>query len=367
MGRVFSALLLMFVLGLAGARADWQLKRFDGRDYVRVGEVADFYGLSKGESAERTLRLGEGKRSLKLTKDSRLVELNGVNYWLSFAILQRDGEYWISRMDLGKTVEPVFRPELVQDLKGFTTVILDPGHGGHDRGAIGPYEAEKNFALDVARRVRDELQKAGLRVLMTRNNDSFVELYDRADVANSKVNSIFVSLHFNASPNLGASGLEIFSVSPRGSPSTEYDEVLVRDMVQEYGNENEVQSFSLASAIHHAMQGSSLEMPDRGVKRARFAVLRLTKMPAVLVEGGFLTNRDDARLVANTGWRDRYARAIALGILEFKRLTDLRMPPRIAAEYREGKSTAPLAAVPNPTPTSGSGTTLLELPPSKPN
>lgn len=367
MGRVFSALLVMFALGSAELRADWQLKRFDGRDYVRIGEVAEFYGLSKGATQERTLEMSAGKRSLRLTRDSRLVEINGVNYWLSFAILQRDGEFWVSRMDLGKTIEPVFRPELVQGLRGFTTVILDPGHGGRDRGAVGPYEVEKNFALDVARRVRDELQKAGLRVLMTRNNDSFVELYDRADLANSKVNSIFVSLHFNASPNLGATGLEIFSVSPRGSPSTEYDEVLVRDMVQEYGNENEVQSFALAHAIYHAMRGAPLEMPDRGVKRARFAVLRLTKMPAVLVEGGFLTNRNDARLVANTAWRDKYARAIATGILEFKKLTDLRMPPRIAADYSTEKPGSSLAAVPNPTPESPTSTTLLELPPAKTN
>lgn len=367
MGRVFSALLVTFVLGMAGARADWQLKRFDGRDYVRIDEIAQFYDLPRGVSPhDKMLFLNRGKKSLKLTQDSRQIQLNGVNYWLSFPVIQRDGDYWISRMDLGKTIEPAFRPEMVQDLHGFTTVILDAGHGGHDRGAIGPYEVEKNFTLDVARRVRNELQRAGLRVIMTRNNDTFVELHDRANIANSKLNSIFVSLHFNASPNTGATGLEIFSVSPRGSPSTEYDELLVRDMVQEYGNENEVQSFVLASAIYHSMQRGTLMMFDRGVKRARFAVLRLTKMPAVLVEGGFLTNGSDARQVANTEWRDKYAKAIATGILEFKKLAELKIPPRIAADYSSGEKPAPIAAVPGPTPSS-SGTILLELPPAKTN
>ncbi len=139
----------------------------------------------------------------------------------------------------------------------------------------------------MARRVRNELQKSGVNVLMTRNTDAFVELHDRAAIANAKQNAIFVSLHFNASPNLSAEGLEIFCITPRGSPSTEYDELLVRDMVQEYGNENELQSFTLANSIYHSLHGS-LKMTDRGVKRARFAVLRLSKLPSVLVEGGFL-------------------------------------------------------------------------------
>ena len=366
MGRVFSALLVTFALGMAGAQADWQLKRFDGRDYVRLDEIAEFYGLPRGVSPQdKMVFLNRGKKSLKLTQDSRQVQLNGVNYWLSFPVIQREDDYWISRMDLGKTIEPAFRPEMVQDVKSFTSVILDPGHGGHDKGASSPYEVEKNFSLDVARRVRNELQKAGLRVFMTRNNDAFVELHDRANLANSKLNSIFVSLHFNASPNFEATGLEIFCVSPRGSPSTEYDELLVRDMVQEFGNDNEVQSFTLASAIYHALQGSSLTMFDRGVKRARFAVLRLTKMPAVLVEGGFLSNSRDARLVADTAWRDKYARAIAAGILEYRKLADLKMAPRIAADYSKGPAT-PIASVPGPTPSS-TGTILLELPPAKTN
>ena len=181
-------------------------------------------------------------------------------------------------------------------------------------------------------------------------------------MANAKLNSIFVSLHFNASPNLAATGLEIFCITPRGSPSTEYDELLVRDMVQEFGNDHELQSFSLASAIYHALHGAPLSMFDRGLKRARFAVLRLTKMPAVLVEGGFLSNRNDARLIANKAWRDDYARAIAAGIMEYKKLADLKLPPRLAADYRNKKS--PAAIAPTPTP-ARAGALLRDLPEEK--
>lgn len=368
--RVVSVTILLLVLASDPVRAyDWQVKRFDGRDYVAVQKIAEFYNLPQDVvPVDKNLSLARGRRSLLLTLNSRAVEINGVKYILSFPVMEREGQYWVSRMDLGKTLEPAFRPEMVSGIKPFTTVILDPGHGGHDKGAVGPHEVEKNFALDVARRVRDELQKVGVRVMMTRNSDAFVELHDRAALANAKQNAIYVSLHFNASSNREANGLEIFCITPRGSPSTEYDELLVRDMVQEYGNENEVQSFALAHAIQHSLQGSGLGMFDRGLKRARFAVLRLTKMPAVLVEGGFLSHRGDARLVAGKEWRNRYAAAVATGILEFKKLAELKQAPRLAADFRNakpGESTA-VAVLPSPTP-AASSLALRDFPGEKTN
>lgn len=361
-----ASFLMLLAFGNSGAH-EWQVQRFDGRDYVSAKSVAEFYELpADAAPVEKSLPLARGRRSLLLTLDSREAEINGVKYLLSFPVVERDGKYWVSRMDLGKTIEPAFRPELVPGVKPFSTVILDAGHGGHDKGAASPYELEKNFALDVSRRVRDELQSAGVRVFMTRNSDDFVELHDRAALANAKQNAIFVSIHFNASPNLSANGLEIFCVTPRGSPSTEYDELLERDMIQEYGNEYELQSFTLAHAIYHCMQGSKLTMFDRGVKRARFAVLRLTKMPSVLIEGGFLSNLGDARLVAGKDWRNRYAKAIATGILEYKKLAESKQPPRLAEDYRNGKPGASIvSALPKPTPAPVPGVVLRDFPDSE--
>lgn len=345
----------------------WKVQRIEGRDYVGLPQLAEFYNLPRDEApVDNRVILNRGARSFILGKDSRDVSINGVKYVLNFPVIEREGTYWMSRMDLAKTVEPAFRPELVKGIKPFNTVVLDAGHGGHDKGAASPYEFEKNFALDVARRVRNELQNAGLRVVMTRNNDTFVALEDRAAIANSKQNAIFVSIHFNAADtNRLASGLEIFSITPRGSPSTEYDTLLVRDMVNEPGNVSETQSFTLSSTIYHALQGSTLNMFDRGVKRARFAVLRLTKMPAVLIEGGFLTNSDDAKRVANTEWRNNYAKAIATGIIEYRNLAELRKTPRTMAQYRspdaiEARPTP--APAPAPTPAPASGVSLRELP-----
>lgn len=354
-----SFLLWLALCGIACA-TEWTVRNIDGRNYVGSRDLAVFYGLPTETRTGNTLKLGSGRKTLLLTLGSRQVEINGVNHWLAFPIIERDGSFWVSRLDLGKTIEPALRPELIQDLQPFTTVVLDAGHGGPDKGAIGPFEVEKNFTLDMARRVRNELQAAGVRVFLTRNTDTFIELADRASIANSRQNAIFVSLHFNAGTgNSAANGFEIFCVTPRGSPSTEYDELLVRDMIQEYGNDYEVPSFLLANSIYHAMHGK-LDMFDRGVKRARFAVLRLTRMPAVLIEGGFLSNPADARRIADPIWRQQLARAISTGILEYRQLIDMKRPPRIAGDYRSGVQIA--AATPSPSPTPLPSVSLRPLP-----
>jgi N-acetylmuramoyl-L-alanine amidase len=371
MGKALLGMALALLVTASAAYSfEWGVKRIEGRDYSSLKKIAEFYNLPQDFTPEdNSIYLNRGRRSLRAIRDNRELEINGVKHLLSFPVIERDGEWWVSRMDLGKTIEPAFRPELIADIKPFTTVILDPGHGGQDKGAVGRYEVEKNFSLDVARRVRNELQKSGVNVLMTRNSDVFVELHDRAAIANAKQNAIFVSLHFNASPNAYAEGLEIFCITPRGSPSTEYDELLVRDMVQEYGNDNELQSFTLANAIYHSLHGS-LKMTDRGVKRARFAVLRLSKLPSVLVEGGFLSNPNDARRIATKDWRDTYAKAIATGILEYRKLAEFKTPPRLISDYRNPSApaatpVAAVAALPSPTPKPG-GVTLRDLPSEAP-
>ncbi len=355
--------------GLFAATAPgWEVKSIGGRDYVRVDEVATFYELGDATSPDANSRKFRGPgRELHVTKNSRVAGINGVGHWLAFPVLEADGSLLLSRLDLGKTVEPAFRPQHIPDLSPVTTVVLDPGHGGRDKGAAGPYEVEKNFALDVARRVRDELKKQGVRVVLTRNSDTFVELADRAAIANRIANSIFVSLHFNAADwNRAATGFEIFCVTPRGAPSTAYEMLSVRDMVDENGNQKDLQSFALANAIYHSMHGR-MEMFDRGVKRARFAVLRLSKVPSVLIEGGFLTNPDDARKVASKQWREDYARSIARGILEYRKLVTLGTTPLQIADYRSGSAIRDSIVAAQPTPPPVSGVSLRELPDSSQN
>ena len=353
--------LVTILLSVLSAGA-WETKSFGGRDHVPLDEIATFYGLGEATSPDANTRKLKGAgRSLIATINSREMEINGIKHWLAFPVLEDGGRTYVSRLDLGKTLEPAFRPALIPDFPAVSTVVLDPGHGGRDNGARSPYEHEKNFSLDVARRVRNELQKSGVRVILTRNSDSFVELADRAAVANRLKNAIFVSIHFNAADaNQAANGFEIYCVTPRGAPSTAYEQIRVRDMIQENGNEHDIHSFALANAIYHSMHGK-VEMLDRGVKRARFAVIRLAGVPSVLVEGGFLTNAADARKVASKQWRDNYAASIARGILEYKKLAENRIAPRELAAYRNPES-APLPVVEAVPPAPVPGVGLRELP-----
>jgi N-acetylmuramoyl-L-alanine amidase len=168
------------------------------------------------------------------------------------------------------------------------TVVIDAGHGGHDRGGIpGQSVAEKDMTLDVAQRLRNVLAANGYRVVMTRDSDVFVPLGTRVAIANSYRNAIFVCVHFNATQRRGASGIETYFYS--------------RD------------SLPLASAVHHYVTGGA-PSGNRGVRRRGYYVLRKTSIPAVLVECGFLTNPTEAAYAQSASYRQKLAEEIAAGV-----------------------------------------------------
>src|SRR6266480_5792082 len=115
-----------------------------------------------------------------------------------FPLMGQGGKFVVSRTDVAKTIEPLVRPHRVANVGQIRTIVLDPGHGGYDKGAICRYGSEKDFALDVARQLRPLLQAKGFRVIMTREGDYFIPLEVRARIANAARDSIFVSIHFNA-------------------------------------------------------------------------------------------------------------------------------------------------------------------------
>jgi N-acetylmuramoyl-L-alanine amidase len=169
-----------------------------------------------------------------------------------------------------------------------TTVVIDAGHGGHDRGGIpGQRIAEKNMTLDVAQRLRSVLTAGGYHVVMTRDSDVFVPLATRVAIANSYRNAIFVCIHFNATNRMGASGIETYFYSRNSLP--------------------------LASAVHYYVTGGA-PSANRGVRRRGYYVLRKTAIPAVLVECGFLTNPTEAAYAQTASYRQKLAEEIAAGV-----------------------------------------------------
>lgn len=170
----------------------------------------------------------------------------------------------------------------------FNTVVIDAGHGGHDRGGIpGQLACEKNLTLDVARRLETILRDSGIKTVMTRSDDTFIFLPQRVAIANAHRDALFVSIHFNSGIRRGADGFETYYYSANSAP--------VAARVQ-------------AQLLH------LVPLENRGVKRRGYYVLRKTRIPAILAECGFLTNPTEARRCSQPAYRQQLAQALANGI-----------------------------------------------------
>jgi len=338
---VFASLALPCSIAIAAV--EWQVIKVDGHDYLSVDNISKFYGLPvEVVPSGAKIQANTADHPLEFINGSREAIINGARSWLCFPVIEQDGKSLVTRTDVAKTIEPLVRPHRVPDVGKIQTVVLDAGHGGHDKGQMSRYGAEKDFALDVARKLRPLLQAKGLRVIMTREGDYFVPLEVRAKIANSARNSVFVSIHFNATnddPN--ATGFEIFSFTPRGAPSTSDTNVNARSFNMQPGSSVDAQSMALSACIYHSVLGQLREY-DRGIKRARFAVLRLTKVPAVLIECGFLTDRGESKLISNKDWRAKLAGAIGIGIENYHALPIKKQPPMLVADYRRQAKSAPV-------------------------
>lgn len=321
--------ILAIFLAAHFARADWEVAQIDGRDYVSLASIASFYQMSPPASAgAKKFAAASATQSIQVEVDSREALLDSVRQWLAFPARQKDGGAWVSRVDVVHTIEPALRPERISGLRPLGTVVLDAGHGGHDNGASSRQGYEKEFTLDVVRRLRKRLEAAGLKVVQTRNSDTFIDLEARPRVAKKYPNSIFVSIHFNSADwKPSANGIETYAIPPLGAPPSGQDTVMARDRQAESGHTLELVNFALANTVHHAIIGK-MKPEDRGVKRARYVVLKDASVPAILIEGGFLTNAGDSARIANPSWREAYAAAIAAGILEYRKLAEQKVKPR---------------------------------------
>jgi N-acetylmuramoyl-L-alanine amidase len=309
-------LALLFCVHVS-ALADWALYKHAGRDYVSFDNVAEFYGLGAVQRvSNKGFTMKIGARSLKGRAGSVEFFINNLKFNLSYPVAEVNGKMCVSRMDLVKVIEPVLRPSKIKGAEQIDTIVLDPGHGGHDNGAYSPYGWEKQFSLDVANRARLLFQQAGYKVVMTRSTDTFVALEERVRFANRFKNALFLSIHFNSGG--AGTGLETFTLAPRGVPSMAADGPRITDLQLCPGHANDAENMALATATHAALVVRS-KMYDRGIKRARFVVIRDIKIPGVLVEGGFLSNSYDAKLIATPDYRQQMAGALFKAVTNYRR------------------------------------------------
>ena len=269
----------------------------------------DALNISKGE-----LNFQSPKVKMTIKNGSDNLYINTVLFRLSYKVTQKNGHYLFSRIDLAKLIDPVLRPSYIKTAKRFGTVIIDPGHGGTDPGSVNRYGKEKDFNLRLAKILTKDLERKGFRVRMTRSSDVYPSLGQRVSFANRIPDAIFVSIHFNSFVNSTAKGIETYALSPRGSGT--HNSRGVRNNFLE-GNRRDSENIALATAVHAAVMKKT-QAEDRGIKRDRFTVLAGLSMPAVLLEGGFLSNPAEAKKIASTSYLSIISQGIANGIVTYR-------------------------------------------------
>jgi N-acetylmuramoyl-L-alanine amidase len=197
----------------------------------------------------------------------------------------------------------------------FALVILDPGHGGQDSGAIAGNVSEKDLTFDIAQRLNRILGAQGISTLLTRTGDSYVSLSDRTQLINRAKDAIVVSIHFNDGPRPEVSGIETYFAQQATAGTTMASWLPFLQKITSTGSNLESQS--LAQFIQLQLVAHT-QAVNRGTKAQQFYVLANVRHPAVLVEGGFLTNRNEIGKLADAKYREQLAVAISAGILNYR-------------------------------------------------
>jgi N-acetylmuramoyl-L-alanine amidase len=222
---LISGVLFILIANFASAAPpNWKTTKIEEREFVALNEVAAALGMKRSEKRADPLEIGfeSDAHSLIVKLGSRQAIIDGVRHWFSFPIPKEEGKkgrLYISLIDLKSTVIPALTLK-IEGLGPVKTVVFDPGHGGHDPGAIGAFGKEKDYALDIVKRTRRILEGRGIKVVQSRLSDFYVKLSDRPAMTKNYDDPIFVSIHLNGSTNRNASGFEIFAFTPSGAPAT---------------------------------------------------------------------------------------------------------------------------------------------------
>lgn len=301
-------LLLLLLAGLASASKPPRPAR------VSLQELARELDLQFKATATSASLKG-GSRNAVLHAASRKLLVDGTLIWMNGPT--SPDSWTVTAHDAATVLRPLLRPQPDKTpARRHPIVVLDPGHGGKSRGAIGPGGvAEKTLVLDIAKRTRSKLRAAGIRAKLTRRGDYGLSLGTRVQRTARWNAALFVSIHANYAGNRAAEGVETFVPASKGFPSTSGRKA------NEQGADpvNHARNSRFALAVHRGVLEHTAA-PDRGIKRARFTVLENTPCPALLVECGFLSHPKEAARLLDKEYRDRVAEGMAEGITRFLRM-----------------------------------------------
>lgn len=272
----------------------------------------------KGDGPDVERFAAKGSPDLLAEKNREYVHVGGVKIYLEDNIGEKKGKLTVGRLDYDKVLVPLLW-RLPPQLPGTRRIVIDPGHGGKDPGILSAAlgYAEKSATLDTALRLKLVLEKRGFEVILTREKDVFLDLADRPAAANKLKADLFVSLHYNggAKGDSSSAGVETYCLTPTGQFSTNQTSGRA-DITPEPGNRFDTFNLILAWHVHRSVLKAT-DAEDRGVRRARFAVLRTLGCPGILVEGGFISSRAEGAQIANAAYRQKLAEAIGEGVAAY--------------------------------------------------
>ncbi len=327
--------LILLILGLIAGCAPLSPKLTDQEADLK--ELCARFGIDwQWDSVTQVVTLKKGSLKAKALVGSDVALVSDKTTIVLSAPLRRERGAIIVPADFKRKVIDALEGEDAFVITKFREVVIDAGHGGKDPGAIGRSGLqEKAVVLDIAKYLKRNLEKRGIKVLMTRTKDEFVSLEKRTEITSQSNANLFVSLHANASPHRGAKGLEIFYLRELGWDEKNDQQIqenqryllkryamhqdspvlknILFDMIYIY---KRAESERLARYLMQKIPGA-VRTHNRGIKSSGFFVLRNTLIPAVLIEVGFLSNPQEEKLLKTQWYRQKIADGLAESLLEY--------------------------------------------------
>lgn len=290
----------------------WHERVVDGVTYFPLEDLRSFYKLMplqpKGRRVIGQRNLGNGEVTLSFGPEPRELRIQERLCILSHPVVEdASGDLLVSRADVLQVIEPVLRPTYIPTRAAVRTVVIDPGHGGHDTGTVTPYAREADVALVVATKLGSELKKRGFEVVYTQEQNQYLSPQGRVDKANATPAAIFVSLHLNSGRS-DVKGSQVYTMAP-----------VTRDEKPLPGHAYGQSSMALAMALQSALVEKA-ETEDGGCRRAHFSFLNSIRCPSVMVEMGYATNPEEGTRLATEEYQIKLAGALADGVESFARV-----------------------------------------------
>ena len=298
--------------------------KINGTEYVSLKEVAGKLGMKRSWTDLRERMLLQSKWTrMEFEIHQRDIKINKVRVFLGFPVAYHRSDLYISRLDLKDTIYPILTPQIGLPVPNLRRIAIDAGHGGKDPGTQNAKLGltEKHLVLDISRRLGAILEAKGYEVVYTRERDRYIELKERAQNANRREADLFLSIHLNGVDSPSVGGAETYAFTPRNQPSTRNKAVGSSARRYYVGNKNNNWNTLIAFYVQDAMI-RQLGTVDRGVKRARWTVLRDLNCPGVMIEAGFITNPREGRRIKTAAYRQRIAETVADGVLRYRRTLD---------------------------------------------